>query len=199
MTKGRGWYVKATKTAWPNSWRLVSGPFDDHADAYPESARIAPCYPDAHLSVVLEVAHTLPERSPRTALPSEVAMRVEAPMFDLRQANGRRAAAEAIATFARERGAQATVEDWDGEPDVDVLLPSLRANVWVGWTKAAPLPIISWHRAARPLVQVLPGAWRQDGAFRNGKATSLPERWPALFDALEIGICAAVDGSAFES
>jgi hypothetical protein len=167
---------------------LASGPFDDHATAMLERQRIAPLYPEANLTVVLEVAKSLLERTPRSP----------APMFDLSKVAERRFAAKALATFARDRGATAVIEDWDGEPDVDITLPSLRATIGLQWHKAAPMPIISWHRAARPLVGHLPGAWQQEGSFRNGKATSLPETWPALFDALEIGICAAVDGNAFE-
>jgi len=195
VTTGRGWYVKATRYAFPHSWRLISGPFDDSGPAFPEAARIRPFYPEAHLSVVLEVAKTLPERRPRARAPGA---EQEAPMFDLSRVAGRLAAAEAVAEFARERGATVNIENWDGEPDVDVWLPTLRATIGMQWHKQAPMPIISWHRAQRPLVGHLPGAWRQEGSFRNGKATSLPETWPALFEALEIGICAAVDGSAFD-
>lgn len=64
---GRGWYVKGRKHAFPYGERLVSGPFDESTAAHDEERRIRPFYPDAHLTVVLEVAKTLPERKPRAA------------------------------------------------------------------------------------------------------------------------------------
>lgn len=64
---GRGWYVKGTKLAWPNGTRLCSGPFDDHGAAFAEMRRIRPFYPDATLDVVLEVAKSLPQRTPRSS------------------------------------------------------------------------------------------------------------------------------------
>lgn len=118
--------------------------------------------------------------------------------FDLKNVAGRRAAGEALAERARAIGAQAVVEDWDGEPDVDVAVPGLRANIWLAYMKAAPMPIISWvARDGRRFKPSLPGAWQGEGQ-PHYKATSLPDTWAQLFDALEIGLLAGIDGSAFE-
>lgn len=194
MPMARGWYVKGKKLAFPNGVRLVSGPFDDHGPAFAEARRIRPFYPDATLDVVLHTGKTLPERTPRSAPPGA---EPEAPMFDLRNATGRRDAAAALAMHAELFGARVVLEDWDGEPDLSVSVPALNCNIWLAWTPAAPMPIISWRatRPGRDLLEVLSGAWRSGGTL---KATSKPETWPALFDALEIGICGGLDGTAFD-
>lgn len=194
MPLGRGWYVKGRKWAFPYGERLVSGPFDDLGPAHDEARRIRPFYPDAHLDVVLHTAKTLPERTPRAAPPGA---EKEAPMYDLRNAPGRLAAAEAIADRIRALGARVNIENWDGEPDVDFSVPFLRGNIWLAWTPAAPMPIISWIAGeGLKLRALLPGAWREE--YPHRKATSLPETWPALFDALEIGLLAGIDGSAID-
>lgn len=69
MVMGRAHYVKGTKYAWPNSTKLVSGPFDDSGAAFDEVRRIRPFYPDANLEVVIHRAKTLPTRVPRSAPP----------------------------------------------------------------------------------------------------------------------------------
>ena len=194
MTTGRGWYVKGRKYAFPYGERLCSGPFDDSGDAFAEARRIRPFYPDAHLDVVLEVGRTLPERTPRSAPPGA---EKEAPMFDLRNAPGRLAAADAIALRCARYGVTARVEVWDGEPDVDFSVPFLRANIWLAYHAQAPMPIISWIAGeGLKLRAVLPGAWREE--YPHRKATSLPETWPALFEALEVGLAAGIDGTAIE-
>lgn len=117
--------------------------------------------------------------------------------YDLRNVSGRLAAAEALAGRIRELGACVNVENWDGEPDVDFSLPFLRGNIWLAWTPAAPMPIISWIAAAGLKLRAsLPGAWY--GNRPHHKATSEPADWPALFVALEIGLLAGIDGSAIE-
>lgn len=195
MTRGRAWYVKGQKLAFPHGERLCSGPFDESADAFTEAKRIRPFYPDANLSVVLHVAKSLPERTPRSGPPGAV----EVVEFDLRNVTGRRAAGAAIAARAEALGVACVVEDWDGEPDVSVTVPGLRAHIWLAYMKAAPMPIVSWvAQGGRKLRPVLPGAWRGEG-FPHYKATSLPNDWPALFVALETGILAGIDGTAFAS
>lgn len=71
MPRGRGWYVKGRKYAFPYGERLCSGPFDDSGTAFAEMRRIRPFYPDATLDVVLETGRTLPERKPRTCAPGQ--------------------------------------------------------------------------------------------------------------------------------
>lgn len=195
MTPGRGWYVKAVKRAFPHAEALVSGPFDEHGPARAERRRIVPLYPDADLTTVLEVAASLPERTPRRTPPGAPAERA---MFDLRNVGGRRQAAAWLAERAEALGATVWVEDWSGDPDVDVSVPALRANIWLAWLPAAPMPIISWvARDGRKLKANLPGAWRGEG-FAHYKATTIADTWAQLFEALEIGLLAGIDGSAFE-
>lgn len=120
--------------------------------------------------------------------------------FDLAKRAEREAAAEAIADAARACGATVVVENWDGEPDVDITMPNLRATIWLGYTQAAPMPIISWYGATWPLASTVPGAWTEYGLnhAHGRKASSLPRSWPELFEALEAGLLASLDGSAFE-
>lgn len=119
--------------------------------------------------------------------------------YNLRQRGERERAANDIAERARALGAQAAIENWDGEPDVDIAVASLHAQIWLAWTPAAPMPIISWYGAAYPLRGV-PGAWHDDdvNSSHRRKATSLPATWPELFDMLETGLLAGIDGSAFD-
>lgn len=119
--------------------------------------------------------------------------------YDLRKRAERERAARDIAERCREIGAQATVENWDGEPDVDIAVASLHAQIWLAWTPGAPMPLISWYGAKYPLVGV-PGAWFEldVNPCHRRKATSLPTTWPELFDMLETGLLAAIDGSAFD-
>lgn len=196
MPVGRAWYVEGQKIAFPHGKRLVSGPFEEMADATAERTRLVPYYPDANLSVVPYSGNTLPERKPRGT-----AAGARQGQFDLRTVEGRRAAAQAIAEHARGFGAVATVEDWDGEPDVDIRVPSGLATIWLGWTPAAPMPLISWVADAPwRLHQYVPGAWGMltDFAPAHRKATSQPGDWAELFDMLAAGLCALVDGSALE-
>jgi len=187
MPVGQAWYVHGQKLAFPYGERWISGPFDDLAAAHDEARRLRPLYPDANLSARLRSGKTLPEVLPRS----------DTPAFDLSRVAGRRAAAEAIAERVRALGLVAIVEDWDGEPDVDCVTPNLCATIWLGNTPAAPMPIISWYGAKHPL-QAVPGAWPADFNAHRSKATSLPRDWAELFAMLEIGLFAAVDGTAFE-
>jgi len=66
MPVGRGWYVKATRYAFPYSTLLASGPFYEHGPAYAEMRRIRPLYPEAHMDVVMETGKSLPVRTPRS-------------------------------------------------------------------------------------------------------------------------------------
>lgn len=187
MPVGRAWYVHGRKLAFPYGERWVSGPFDDSAAAHAEARRLRPLYPDATLDARLRSGKTLLEVLPRSNTPA----------FDLSRVAGRRAAAEAIAERVRALGLDAVVEDWEGEPDVDCHTPSLSCNLWLAHTPAAPMPIISWYGAKFPL-QAVPGAWPADFNAHRSKATSLPRDWAELFAMLEIGLLAAVDGTAFE-
>lgn len=196
---GRAWYVHGQKHAFPYGKRLVSGPFDEMNAAYDERARLeqAKLYPDARLDVLPHSAKTLPVVTPRTRPPGDEAPAV--PDYDLRKRPERERAAADLAERARAFGARVEIENWDGEPDVQIFTPSLQANIWLAHLKEAPMPIISWYGAAYPL-RAVPGAWTPDhvnDAHRR-KASSLPGTWSELFDALEIGICAAIDGSAFD-
>lgn len=194
MPVGRAWYVHGQKLAFPYGERWVSGPFDDMRAAFDEARRLRPFYPDATLSARIRSGKTLPEAKPRTAAPGD--KEPETPQLSVGTAKGRREVAEAIAGLARALGFDATVEDWDGEPDVDIATPSLNATVWVGKTG---LPIISWYGAAFPL-RAVPGAWGADdvNAAHRAKATSKPADWAELFAMLETGLLAAIDGRAFE-
>lgn len=195
MPVGHAWYVHGQKLAFPYGERWISGPFDASDEAWDELRRLRPLYPDANLSVRMRSGKTLPEVTPRT--PGAEAPAV--PSFNLRKVADRRAAAEAIAGKVRSLGLDAIVEDWDGEPDVDCVTPNLCAAIWLGNTPAAPMPIISWYGAKHPL-QAVPGAWARDDVnwSHRAMATSCPRDWAELFDMLETGLLAAVDGSAFE-
>lgn len=198
MTTGRGWYVKAFRL--DQAWRLVSGPFDDHDPVFEEARRIRPLYPDAcALDVILHTGKSLPERKPRIRPPGDQE-EPTVPEFDLRNVAGRRAAARALVDHIEALGCRATLEDWDGEPDVTGSAPSLHAQIWLAWTPQAPMPIISWYGSAYSLRDVVPGAWGRGDVnpYHRAKTTSLPATWPELFDALEIGLLAAIDGSAFD-
>lgn len=182
--------------------RLVSGPFDSLVEAGIERDRIAFLYPDATLRAVRYHGKSLPERKPRQ--PAPLLQRRDGSIepnpqagFDLARVEQRRAAAKALADHARAFGAEVMVEDRDGEPDVDVTTPSLKANIWLMKGRDGSVPIISWHSAKFPL-RYVPGAWSPDFNYWRSKATSVPGSWPALFDALERGICASIDGSAFD-
>lgn len=198
MVMARAWYVHGKKLAFPYGERLVSGPFDEHGGAFDEAARLRPFYPDATLSARPHRAKSLPVRTPRTRPPGDDEPEHAGAGYDLSRVEQRRAAAEALRVFVVDRlGLACTVEDWEGEPDVDCRAPGLLGHIWLGWTRAAPMPIISWVADdPRQLVAVLPGAWRETHPHR--KATSSPATWARLFDALEIGLLAAIDGSAFE-
>lgn len=220
MVSARGWYVKAMRYAWPNSTLLASGLFDDHGAAFAEMRRIRPFYPEATLDVVMQTGKNLPVRKPRSSVPLRrpcgkdcnnpkccdvrcfgIQERPPVPEFDLSVPAQRWDAADAIAAKALSLGAEVGVERWEDDQDVTMRVPFLSCNIWTAWTPAAPMPIISW-RAAQGLVlrQHLPGAWSQltEYAGRHGKATSVPDTWAALFDALEIGLLAGIDGSAFD-
>ena len=192
-------YVHGIQTAFPHGVKWVAGPFDDRDAAWREMDRIRPFYPDAVLSVRERTGKTLPTCTPRTAPPGQKPPAPAAPDYDLRKRPERERAADDLAGRARAFGARVEIENWDGEPDVQVFLPSLQANIWLAHLKEAPMPIISWYGAVYPLRPV-PGAWTADqvnDAHRR-KASSLPGTWSELFDALEIGVCAAIDGSAFD-
>lgn len=197
MVMARAWYVHGKKRAFPYGERLVSGPFDESADAWAEEKRLrdAKLYPDANLTVRVHRAKSLPVRTPRGDDEPEHA----GAGYDLSRVKQRRAAAEALRAFVVDRlGLACTIEDWEGEPDVDCRAPGLLGHIWLGHTRAAPMPIISWVADdPRQLVAVLPGAWRETHPHR--KATSSPATWARLFDALEIGLLAAIDGRAFDS
>lgn len=199
MVMAVGHYVRGRKHAFPYGERLVSGPLDDSAAAFAEAKRLrdAGLYPDAELFPYVHRAKTLPVVTPRTRPPGDEPAPV--PEYDLRKRPERERAADDLAERARAFGARVEIENWDGEPDVQIFTPSLQANIWLAHLKEAPMPIISWYGAAYPL-RAVPGAWTPDhvnDAHRR-KASSLPGTWSELFDALEIGICAAIDGSAFD-
>ncbi len=192
----RAEYVQAQQSAFPYGTRLVSGPFHERGQVWAEKTRIEPYYPDCTLSAITHRAKALPLRLPRSCVPGD---EPDVPTFKLSTAAGRLAAAEEIARRARDLGAVVDIENWDGEPDVDIRLPSLHATIWLGYTAAAPMPIISWYGARWPLRGVL-GAWRDEdvNAAHGRKATSAPSDWPSLFEALLSGICASLDGGAFD-
>lgn len=195
MPLGRAYYVRGVQVAFPHGERLVSGPFDAFLDAQGERVRLVPLYPDAVLGVVPHSANPLPVVVPRAAPGDAV------PSHDLSTVDGRRICASAIARRVRELGLSARIEDWDGEPDVDCETPSLRAMIGLAWHPQAPMPLIHWVAADGFYLRAsLPGAWR-DGPQNTGarKRTSEPATWPALYEALEIGLLASIDGSAFES
>ena len=182
----RAWYVFGQKVDYPFGKKRVAGPFDTMAQALAEERRLRPLYPDATLCAKPVTAKTLPACTPRAA----------APAFDLSTVAGRREAAEAIRAHVVDRlGLQATVEDWDGEPDVDCRAPGLLGTIWLGWTTAAPMPFISWVADSPRRLVAVPGAWPQD--YPHRKATSEPRDWAELFAMLEAGLLAAIDGSAF--
>jgi len=189
MPVGRAWYVRGQKLAFPFGERWLSGPFEALADAVAEERRLRPLYPDASLSTRIRTGKSLPTVTPRKAGPVE---------FNLARVAERRAAAEAIVDHVVGRlGLDARLEDWDGEPDVDCLTPNLSAQIWLAHTPLAPMPIISWYGARFPL-RAVPGAWPAEFNARRSKATSTPRDWGQLFEMLEIGLLAAIDGSAFE-
>lgn len=196
MPMAAAWYVRGRKRAFPYGERLVSGPFDDLAAAMAERTRLqsANLYPDAFLETHMHRAKTLPECKPRTRPPGEPPDQAE---YNLRRRAERERLADDIAKRARALGATVEIENWDGEPDVNIALPSLRATIWCVSVQGE-MPIISWYGAAYPL-QALPGAWRDDqvNSAHERKATSLPATYAELFEALETGICAAIDGGAF--
>lgn len=198
MPRGSAWYVHGQKLAFPWGERWVSGPFDEADEVWGELRRLRPFYPDANLSVRMRSGKTLPTATPRTRPPGDDP-RPPAPSFNMARVAERRAAAEAIAGKVRSLGLDAVIEDWDGEPDIDCSTPNLCATIWLGNTPAAPLPIISWYGARFPL-RALPGAWGRDDVnwSHRAKATSTPATWQELFDMLETGLLAAIDGSAFE-
>lgn len=183
--KSAAWYVHGVRQDFPHAEAWLSGPHDDLADAGRAAARLRPYYPEATLSPRKRVGLGLPECRPAR------------PAVDLKTAGGRAAAGHMIAERLRDLGLEAVVENWDGDPDVTCITPSLRAGIWLAWTPLAPMPIINWYSAARPLVAV-PGAWPAEFNAQRTKATSAPRDWPELFEMLEIGLLASIDGSAFE-
>lgn len=199
MPMAEAWYVQGIKLDFSQATKLVSGPFDGLDDVFKEIERIRAFYPNITLRPKKHRAKSLPERKPRTHAPGERLADMPDPGYNLRKRAERERCADDIASRARALGATVEIENWDGEPDVDIRTPSLRATIWLAWTPAAPMPIISWYGASYPLRGV-PGAWRaeQVNSAHRRKATSLPATWPELFDALETGICAAVDGTAFD-
>src|SRR5690606_19044158 len=114
------------KLAFPYGERLVSGPFDDSADAWAEEKRLrdAGLYPDAVLRVRTHQAKTLPVVTPRTRPPGDEPAPV--PEYDLRKRPERERAADDLAERARAFGARVEIENWDGEPDVQIFTPSLQ-------------------------------------------------------------------------
>lgn len=190
-------YVYGQQIGWPNGVQWVSGPFDDREAAWREMKRLRPFYPDATLSVRERRGKSLPTCTPRTGPPGEAKPTEPAPSYDLKKRPERERLAADLQAVAERFGASVVVENWDGEPDVTVATPSLRATIWCVSVQGE-MPIISWYGAAYPL-RAVPGAWTADqvnDAHRR-KASSLPGTWSELFDALEIGVCAAIDGSAF--
>lgn len=205
MPIGRGEYVSARKREFPHAEADVSGPFDGAGAAYTELARILPFYPDAELWVQRRVGRSLPVAVPRRCPPfgpiGQALSYVRAwPDFDLRDAGQRITAAWAIAEHVENFGARARVVEWDdGTPDVDISLPWLHANIWLDYTPAAPMPIISWVASAgRLFVPAYRPAWFSDTLVAHRKRTSTPETWYDLQLALEAGLCGGVDGTAFE-
>lgn len=193
MPVGRAWYVQGKKHAFPYAEAWISGPFEAMADAFAERDRLAPLYPDAALSTRVRSGKTLPTCTPRTGASSAK----PAPKFNLARVAERRAAADAIVARVQALGLAARIEDWDGEPDVTCETPNLAAQIWLAHTPLAPMPIISWYGARFPL-QAVPGAWPADFNAHRSKATSEPRDWAELFEMLEIGLLAAIDGSAFD-
>lgn len=188
MPVGHAYYVQGQKLAFPYGERWVSGPFDDSATAQAEADRLRPLYPDATLRVTPRSGKTLPEVRPRG----------DDRGFTLARVGDRRAAADAIIDLVvRRLGLVVRLEDWNGEPDVDCVTPSLSCNIWLAHTPGAPMPIINWYGAKFPLRGV-PGAWAAEFNYWGSKATSLPRDWGELFSMLEIGLLAAVDGTAFD-
>lgn len=193
MATGR--YVTGTQKAYPWGKRDVSGPFDEFDEAWQEMKRLTPLYPDAILSVTTKRAASLPVATPRTRPPGD---EPDDTTYDLAEPDDRLRAARAIAGHAVAFGADAMLDEWEGDYDLDIATPSLRAKVRV---QKGPVPGISWYAAAFPLREHVPGAWHEIGwrgmAVSERRAVSEPTTWPELFDALETGICAAIDGSAF--
>lgn len=183
MVMGRAWYVQGRKHKFPYGEAWLSGPFEDPALAAAELKSIAPYYPDAALQVSPRTGSSLPQCTPRG--PS------------LRTAKGRIAVADEVVALCERLGVPYRRDDWDGEPTLDIELPTLRAQIWLDWTPSAPMPVVCWIATSpRNLRATLPGAWV--GSFPHRKATSVPETWAQFYEALEIGICAGIDGSALE-
>ena len=162
-------YAKAYRRDW--AVRLVAGPFEQWQEAADRAARLRPLYPNSAVEVT------------------------ERDFAGLRTAEGRRHVAAMLRQHAERIGARV---EWDAETDdIDIRLPTLRANIWLADIPASPMPIISWVAGyGLRLSSLIPGAWLERGEPHR-KATSMPETWTQLYDALEIGLCAGVDGGAF--
>lgn len=181
-------YIHARKYTFPWAEAWVSGPHE-RVEAFAELKRLAPLYPDADLSVRTRTAKTLPTITPRADK-----------RLDMTTATGRRAVAVELERFAERLGLPAVVEDWDGEPSVDIRTPSLGASIALIKAERDRPALISWYGAAQPL-QAVPGAWLSVdiNSSHRRKATSFVSSWSGLFTALEIGLLAAIDGSAFDA
>lgn len=193
MVSARAHYVHARRNAFPNAEAWISGPFDTYTECNTETHRLAPFYPECLLRPRVFHGKTLPACSPRTGPPGAE------PAYDLAKRPERERAAADLKARAEAFGATVVVENWDGEPDVQISTPALQANIWLAYLRDAPMPMISWYGANYPL-RAVPGAWDAEhvNRFHRSKASSVPATWGELFDALEIGICAAIDGTAFQ-
>ena len=186
MPAAIGHYVEAQQVDFPHGKRLVAGPYETNAEAWDTMRALRSGMTGCSLSVRRVQAKQLP-----------VVKRPAPTVYDLSRVEGRRAAANALADHVRALGCAVAVEDWDGEPDVDFGHNGLGANIWLGWTPAAPMPIVSWYaQPGRQLAALVPGAWSEP--FPHRKATREPRGWADLFDMVTAGLCAAIDGSAFE-
>lgn len=182
-------FVRARKLAFPYADRRVAGPFDTLPEAMAAAASLRAAYGAFSFYAGPGKTRDLTPLDPQALLADDE------PGPDFRRVEARRAAARELAAIGAGLGCAAVVDDWDGEPIVDIAAPSLRADVQI--LKGERVPIISWYGAARPL-RPLPGAWGPEFNHWRTKATSFPATWAQLCEMLEVGLCAAIDGSAFE-
>lgn len=178
MPAAVGHYVKGQKLAFPYGTRLVAGPFETSGEAFAEMVRLRPLYPDANLTLETQRKRRLPQVSPRAGDPLG---------FDLSLPDGRKAAARAVAEHCRLLGFDATLEEWEGEPDVDIVTPAVRASMTFD---RAALPAVRWsaHMGAGLTFRDTNSARRIDQV----------QSWPDLLDALTRGLVGSLDGSVFE-
>lgn len=171
MAQARAHYVKATQKAFPYGWRLVSGPFHTLDEVWDEKYRLefAGLYPDALLATISHRAKSLPVRRPREA-------------YDWTEAGDRGDAAAQIAHVVDMLGFPASVEGWDGEFDVSVMLAAAYARIEFA---GGEFPRLTF--TALGDFEYRPAYWKDEP----------PCSWGDLVVKLQIGLYASLDGTAF--